>query len=189
MRRVQWGFSWCWGESEVWEETATCWPCYLSLQVIFGSLDRQCHLVATCWVWHCSLPVANSWKVHSGEAKDLQESEAYNYFVSDWVGTWYYHKINSEFCIIKPAVRPSQQLSEKPHHPWVGLRQKNGDSCCFSFVKAGMISFALRSATFSAMKNLGLPLLHLLAPACQENCSVVLVLYQIHVYSSTPALW
>ena len=59
--------------------------------------------------------------------KAYKSLEAYNYFLSDWVGTCYYHKItDSEFCVIKAAVRPSQRLSEKPHRPWVGLRQKDG---------------------------------------------------------------
>ena len=62
--------------------------------------------------------------------KAYKSLEAYNYFVSDWVGTYYYHKItDSEFCVIKAAVRPSQRLSEKPHRPWVGLRQKDGSIC------------------------------------------------------------
>ena len=59
--------------------------------------------------------------------KAYKSLEAYSYFLSDWVGTCYYHKItDSEFCAIKAAVRPSPRLSEKPHRPWVGLRQKDG---------------------------------------------------------------
>ena len=48
--RVQQGLTWRWGKSEVWEETGTYWPCYLSVQAIFKSLDRWCHRsVDTCW--------------------------------------------------------------------------------------------------------------------------------------------
>ena len=40
--------------------------------------------------------------------KAYKSLEAYNYFVSDWFGTCYYHVITSAFCVIKAAVRPSQ---------------------------------------------------------------------------------
>ena len=56
------------------------------------------------------------------------------------------------------------------------------DSCCFPFVKASMISFSLQSDTSSM---LGLPLLHLLVPVCQENQSAGLVLHQILFHPST----
>ena len=128
MRRVQWRFSWCWGESEVWEETAT-WPCYLSVQVIFRTLDQIDNVTlwpVTCRAQHCFLPVANSWKVCSGEAKGLQESGSLQ-LLCERLGLVHDTTIRPTVNFdIKAAVRPSQQLSEKPHHPWVGLRQKDG---------------------------------------------------------------
>ena len=74
---------------------------YLSLQAIFGSIDD-----VTLWP-----PV---------EFSDI---------VVDLLQTCYYRKINSEFCVLKVAVRRSQRLSEKLHRPWVGLRQKDGSIC------------------------------------------------------------
>ena len=58
--------------------------------------------------------------------KAYKSLETYNYFVSGWVGTCYYHEINKEFCLLKAAVRPSQRLSEKPHRPWVCVGKKDG---------------------------------------------------------------
>ena len=39
--------------------------------------------------------------------KAYKSLEAYNCFVSGWVGTCYYHEINEEFCVLKAAVRTS----------------------------------------------------------------------------------
>ena len=110
----------------VCKRTATHWPYYLFVQAIFGSLDWQCLLENSDIVVYL---LQTPWKYTQEKLKANKSLEVYNYFVSDWVGTCYYHKINSEFCVIKAAVRPSQRLSEKPHRPWVGLRQKDGSIC------------------------------------------------------------
>ena len=58
--------------------------------------------------------------------KAYKSLDAYNYFVSGWVDTCCYREINKEFCVLIAAERLSQDLSEKPHRPWVCVRQNDG---------------------------------------------------------------
>ena len=59
--------------------------------------------------------------------KAYKSLEAYNYYVSGWVGTCLIHLISEEFCLLKAEVRPSQRTSSAAHVPWVAIRR--GDGC------------------------------------------------------------
>ena len=58
--------------------------------------------------------------------KAYKSLEAYNYYVSGWVGTCRIHIVSEEFCLLKAEVRPSQRVSSASHQPWVAVRRRDG---------------------------------------------------------------
>ena len=58
--------------------------------------------------------------------KAYKSLEAYNYYVSGWVGTCVVHTISEVFCLLKAEVRPSQRVSNVSHRPWVAVRRRDG---------------------------------------------------------------
>ena len=76
--------------SEAWIDDVTLWPPVEFPEIVLYLLQTP-------------------GKYTQEKLKAYKSLEAYNYFLSNWVGTCYYHKVtDSEFCVIKAAVRPSQ---------------------------------------------------------------------------------
>jgi len=58
--------------------------------------------------------------------RNRRSLEAHNQFESGWVKTVLYFKpTDSPHCILKADVIPSQRVNDTPHHPWVGLHEKD----------------------------------------------------------------
>ncbi|KAK2180565.1 hypothetical protein NP493_437g00005 [Ridgeia piscesae] len=58
--------------------------------------------------------------------RNRRSLEAHNQFESGWVKTVRYFKpTDSPHCILKADVIPSQRVNDTPHHPWVGLHEKD----------------------------------------------------------------
>ena len=76
--------------SEAWIDDVTLWPPVEFPEIVLYLLQTP-------------------GKYTQEKLKAYKSLEAYNYFLSNWVGTCYYHKItDSEFCVIKAAVGPRQ---------------------------------------------------------------------------------
>ena len=72
--------------------------------------------------------------------KNIRPTKDLKHFFSDWIGaTLYYHNINVDFCVLKAAVSLSQRLSEKPNHPWVCVRLKDGSWFCIVYCYYSLI--------------------------------------------------
>ena len=82
--------------SEAWIDDVTLWP-----PVEF--LDIGLYLLQT------------PGKYTREKLKAYKSLEPYSYFLSDWVGTCYYPKINIEFCVIKAAVIDQVNNSVRSH--------------------------------------------------------------------------
>ncbi|KAK2143704.1 hypothetical protein LSH36_819g02023 [Paralvinella palmiformis] len=58
--------------------------------------------------------------------RNRRSLEAHNQFESGWVKTvLYYNPIDIPHCILKADVTPSQRVNDTPHHPWIGLHEKD----------------------------------------------------------------
>lgn len=54
--------------------------------------------------------------------KNRKSLESHNQFISGWVRTvLHYHRLESNFMILKAKVTPSQRLNEDPHVAWVAI--------------------------------------------------------------------
>ena len=95
---------------EMWEDDVTKWP-----GVEFP--DIVLYLIGT------------PGEYTREKRKAYKSLEAYNYFTSGWVGTCFIHDIDRVFSVLKALVRPSQRLSNPPHHPWVAVKRKDGSIC------------------------------------------------------------
>ena len=58
--------------------------------------------------------------------KTYKSLEAYNYYVSRWVGTYHIHIVSEEFCLLEAEIRPSQRVNSASHQPWVAVRRRDG---------------------------------------------------------------
>lgn len=53
--------------------------------------------------------------------QNFRSLEAYNFFILGWVQTVYHKSVVGNHIVFKADVRPSWQVTEEPHHPWVAV--------------------------------------------------------------------